>query len=106
MYGEAGTPVRGLWEQPSGSKLLPRAPADVPAGTGSDGRSERRGKVRVTRRVKLDPSGPLAQAAGLCSPAGIISIRTPAGEAGLQPSYSAANGRGHKHAAGGQNAEM
>lgn len=79
MYGEAGTPVRGLWEQPSGSKLLPRVPADVPARTGSDGRSERRGKVRVTRRVKLDPSGQLAQAAGLRSPAGIISIRTHAG---------------------------
>lgn len=78
MYGEAGTPVRGLWEQPSGSKPLPRVPADVPAGTGSDGRSERRGKVRVTRRVKLDPSGQLAQA-GLRSPAGIISIRTHAG---------------------------
>lgn len=69
--------------QPSGSKLLPCVPADVPAGTGSDGRSERRGKVRVTRRVKLDPSGQLAQAAGLHSPAGIISIRTHAGGGGI-----------------------
>lgn len=64
MYGGAPTPVGGLWEQPSGSKPLPRVPADVPADvpawTGSDGRSERRGKVRVTRRVKLDPSGPAA----------------------------------------------
>lgn len=58
------TPVGGLWEQPSGSKLLPRVPADVPAWTGSDGPSERRGKVRVTRWVKLDPSGRLARPAG------------------------------------------
>lgn len=37
------------------------------------------GKVRVTQWVKLDPSRKLAQAAGLHSSAGIISIKAPAG---------------------------
>lgn len=107
MHGEAGTPVRGLWEQPSGSELLPHVTADVPAGMGSDGPSEWRGKVRVTRWVKLDPSGQLARAVGLRSPAGIISIRTHAGwRRDYNRVYRGGNTRGHMDAAGGQTAKI
>lgn len=107
MYGEAETPVGGLWEQSSGSKLLPHVPADVPAGMGSDGPSKRLGKVRVTRWVKLDPSGQLARVVGLCSPAGIISIRTHAGwRWDYNRVYRVGNTRGHTDAAGGQTAKI